>query len=98
MTDHNYSSIFIIFSEKSWKKLSPEQQKIVQDAAREAGKYQREEQRRQAKAAVDNLAKKGMTVTEVNKEEMKAAVADFLKEQKAAYPEIVKVIDNTLAY
>lgn len=97
MTDHNYSSIFIIFSEKSWKKLSPEQQKIVQDAAREAGKYQREEQRRQAKAAVDNLAKKGMTVTEVNKEEMKAAVADFLKEQKAAYPEIVKVIDNTLA-
>ena len=97
MTDHNYSSIFIIFSEKSWKKLSPEQQKIDQDAAREAGKYQREEQRRQAKAAVDNLAKKGMTVTEVNKEEMKAAVADFLKEQKAAYPEIVKVIDNTLA-
>ena len=97
MTDHNYSSIFIIFSEKSWNKLTPEQQKIVQESAREAGKFEREEQRRQAKAAVDNLAKKGMTVTEVNKEEMKAAVASFLEEQKAAYPEIVKVIDNTLA-
>lgn len=35
-----------------------------------------------------------MEVTTVDKEEMKAAVADFLKEQKAAYPEIARVIDE----
>ena len=94
MTDHNYSAIFIIMSDKSWKKLTPEQQKIVQDSAREAGQYQREEQRRQAQAAVDNLAKKGMEVTTVDKEAMKVAVADFLKEQEAEYPEIVKIIKD----
>ena len=92
MTDHNYSAIFIIMSAQSLKKLTPEQQQILQDTAREAGKYQREEQRRQAKAAVDNLAKKGMEVTTVDKEAMKAAVADFLKEQEGEYPEIVKII------
>lgn len=97
MTDHNYSSIFIIMSEKSWKKLSKEQQKIVQDAAREAGAYEREEQRHQAKAAVDHLASKGMTVTEVNKDEMKAAVADFIKEQGAEYPAIMKIISEAAA-
>ncbi len=94
MTDHNYSAIFIIMSDKSFKKLSPEQQKIVQDAAREAGKYQREEQRRQATAAVDNLAKKGMEVTTVDKEAMKKAVAGFLEEQEKEYPEIIKIIKD----
>lgn len=94
MTDHNYSAIFIIMSDKSFKKLSPEQQKIVQDAAREAGKYQREEQRRQAAAAVDNLAKKGMEVTTVDKEAMKKAVAGFLEEQEKEYPEIIKIIKD----
>ena len=96
MTDHNYSSIFIIMSEQSWNKLSPEQQQIVQDAAREAGQYQREEQRRQADAAVKNLSDKGMTVTTVNKEEMKAAVTDFLAEQEKDYPGIFKIINDTL--
>ena len=94
MTDHNYSAIFIIMSDKSFKKLSPEQQKIVQDAAREAGKYQREGQRRQAAAAVDNLAKKGMEVTTVDKEAMKKAVAGFLEEQEKEYPEIIKIIKD----
>lgn len=94
MTDHNYSAIFIIMSDKSFKKLSPEQQKIVQDAAREAGKYQRDEQRRQAAAAVDNLAKKGMEVTTVDKEAMKKAVAGFLEEQEKEYPEIIKIIKD----
>ena len=94
MTDHNYSAIFIIMSDKSFKKLSPEQQKIVQDAAREAGKYQREEQRRQAAAAGDNLAKKGMEVTTVDKEAMKKAVAGFLEEQEKEYPEIIKIIKD----
>lgn len=94
LTDHNYSSIFIIMSEKTFKKLTPEQQKILQETVIEAGKYEREEQRRQAQAAVDNLSSKGMTVTTVNKDEMKASVLDFIKEQTAEYPEIMKVIDS----
>ena len=37
LTDHNYSSIFIIMSEKTFKKLTPEQQKILQETVLEAG-------------------------------------------------------------
>ncbi|WP_294568136.1 TRAP transporter substrate-binding protein [uncultured Succinatimonas sp.] len=93
MTDHNYSAIFIIMSAQTWNKLTPEQQKIVADCAKEAGVYQREEQRRQAEAAVNNLTSKGMKLTHPDKASIEAKVADFLKEQKAKYPEIMKIID-----
>lgn len=94
MTDHNYSAIFIIMSAQSMAKLTPEQQKIVLDSAKEAGVYQREEQRRQAEAAVNNLTSKGMTLTTPDKVSIEKKVASFLDEQKAAYPEIMKIIDN----
>lgn len=94
MTDHNYSAIFIIMSEKSFNKLSPEQQQILRETALEAGKYQREEQRRQAEAAVDNLVKRGMELTRPDTAAIKAKVQGFLDEQMAAYPEIVKVVND----
>ena len=93
MTDHNYSAIFIIMSAQSMKKLNEEQQQIVLQAAKEAGIYQREEQRRQAKAAIDNLTSKGMTLTNPDKASIENKVASFLKEQKAKYPEIINIID-----
>ncbi len=94
LTDHNYSSIFIIMSAQTLKKLTPEQQQILRETVLEAGKYEREEQRRQAQAAVDNLASKGMEVTTVNKEEMKASVQKFIDEQTSQYPEIMKIINS----
>ncbi len=95
LTDHNYSAIFIIMSAQSMQKLTPEQQKIVLDAAKEAGTYQREEQRRQADAAISNLTSKGMTLTRPDKASIETKVASFLEEQKARYPEIVKIIEST---
>lgn len=93
ITDHNYSTIFIIMSTQSMQKLNPEQQQIVLQAAKEAGIYQREEQRRQAKAAVDNLTSKGMTLTTPDKASIENKVTSFLEEQKAKYPEIIKIVD-----
>lgn len=93
MTDHNYSSIFIIMSQQSFNKLSPEQQKIVKDAAKEAGVYEREEQRLQANAAVNNLVERGMELTTPDKNAIINKVQGFLDEQKSAYPEIVKIVD-----
>lgn len=93
MTDHNYSSIFIIMSAQSYNKLSQEQQAILTSAAKEAGIYEREEQRRQAEAAVNNLVKRGMKLTTPNKDEIINKVKSFLDEQKSNYPEIVKIVD-----
>lgn len=94
MTDHNYSSIFIIMSKQSYDKLSPEQQKIVLDSAKEAGVYEREEQRRQAEAAVNNLVQRGMELTRPDTTGIIEKTQAFLDEQKAAYPDIVKIIDS----
>lgn len=93
LTDHNYSAIFIIMSAQSMAKLSPEQQEIVKTAAKEAGVFQREEQRRQAKAAIDKLTSKGMALTTPDKTSIETKVASFLDEQKAKYPEIIKIVD-----
>ena len=42
MIQHFYSSGIVLASEKFWKSLSPADQKIVKNAAVEAGKYQRD--------------------------------------------------------
>lgn len=41
MIQHFYSSGVVLVSEKLWKKLSPEEQKLIKDAAVKAGQYQR---------------------------------------------------------
>lgn len=94
MTDHNYSSIFIIMSEKSFKELSKEQQDILISSAKEAGKYQREEQRKQADDAVKNLANKGMTITYPSKEEIINKASSFLNSEKEKYPEVLKIVES----
>jgi TRAP-type C4-dicarboxylate transport system substrate-binding protein len=54
----------VLISKKFWDTLSAAEKQIVQDAAVEAGKYQREQARSQVAAALDNMKKNGMQVTE----------------------------------
>ena len=42
LTNHQYNPQSLIFSKKVWDTLSPAEQKILQDAALEAAKYQRQ--------------------------------------------------------
>lgn len=64
-TNHTYSTNIILVSKKFWDQLSPDEQKIHQDAAIEARDYQREVSREQAKAAIDDLKIKGMEINEI---------------------------------
>ncbi|XUJ32004.1 DctP family TRAP transporter solute-binding subunit [Bradyrhizobium japonicum] len=65
VTNHTYSTNIILISKKFWDGLSPDEQKILQDAAIEARDYQRKVSREQAKAAIDELKAKGMAVNEI---------------------------------
>lgn len=64
-TNHVYTANTILISKKFWDRLSPVEQKLVQDAALEARDYQRKISRDAAQKAVGELRAKGMQVNEV---------------------------------
>ncbi len=66
VSNHQYNPQSMIFSKKVWDTLSTDEKKIIQDAALEAGKYQRQVNRDLAAGQLDQLKKAGMTVTELS--------------------------------
>jgi TRAP-type transport system periplasmic protein len=69
LTKHVYTPFVFLVSKKFWDGLSEEEQKILKDAAFEAGKYQRQLSREEDKKAVEDLKAAGMKVNEVSDEE-----------------------------
>jgi TRAP-type transport system periplasmic protein len=84
LTNHQYNPQSVIFSKKVWDTLSPAEKKIIDEAADDAAKHQREQARAAVAAHLENLRKAGMQVTqfapaEVAKlrEKMKPVIAKF---------------------
>lgn len=80
-TQHIYSPFVFLMSKSFFDGLTEEQQKIVKDAALEAGKYERELNREANAQYVDDLQKEGMTYTEIS---------------PAAREEMVKIVQPTI--
>jgi tripartite ATP-independent transporter DctP family solute receptor len=78
LTNHQYNPQSIIFSKKVWDTLSPADRKVLQDAAAEASKFQRQVARDAATTALAELKKAGMQVTEFSPAEQ-AKLRDKLK-------------------
>jgi tripartite ATP-independent transporter DctP family solute receptor len=65
-TNHVYASNIILVGKKFWDKLSPTEQKILQDSAIEARDYQRKVSREIAGKALAELKAKGMQANELS--------------------------------
>jgi tripartite ATP-independent transporter DctP family solute receptor len=65
LTNHQYNPQSVIVSKKLWDTMSAAEKQIMQDAAIEAGKYQRQVSREQAATMLEELKKAGMQVTEL---------------------------------
>jgi tripartite ATP-independent transporter DctP family solute receptor len=72
LTKHIYSVWVLLMSKKTWDTMSPEEQKIVQEAAREATQYERTTIREYGAKALGDLKKAGMQVTELPASEQAA--------------------------
>ena len=100
LTNHQYNPQSLIFSKKVWDTLSPAEQKIVQDAASEASKFQRQVNRDAAAGQLDALKKAGMQVSEFAPAEQ-AKLRDKLKpvidKHGAAIPATVAEMQAELA-
>jgi len=65
LSRHMYSAWVLLMSKKTWDGLSAQEQKIVQDAAREATVYERKTIRAFSETALGELKKAGMQITEL---------------------------------
>lgn len=88
LTNHQYNPQSVIISKKFWDTLSAAEKKLLDDAADEAAKYQREQSRGMMTAALDNLKKNGMTVTEFPPAEV-AKLREKMKPVVAKYASVV---------
>jgi len=84
-TNHVYAANIVLVSKKFWDKLSPAEQKIMNDAANETRPYQRQVSRAAAAKAVAELQAKGMQFNEV-------APAELNRMRDIAKPVVQKFI------
>lgn len=100
-TRHAYDSIPVLFSKKVWDKLSPDEQKIIQDAVKEATPYQRQISREKEAGALAALKEKGMAINEVSSQErerMREKLKPvWQKYESQADPALVKELHAELA-
>ncbi len=100
-TNHVYAANIILVSKRFWDRLSPTEQKIMQDAFKESQAYQRQTSRAAAQAAVAELRAKGMAYNELSRAEQTrmAQVAKPVTERLAASydPATVKLYNDELA-
>jgi tripartite ATP-independent transporter DctP family solute receptor len=102
-TRHAYAPAPVLVSKKFWDKLSPDEQKVLQEACVETRDYQRKISREQTSKALAELKSKGMAFNEISPEELakmrekvKPVVQKYSKEVgedlvKQTYAEIEKV-------
>jgi tripartite ATP-independent transporter DctP family solute receptor len=100
VTNHVYAANIILVSKRFWDKLSPVEQKLLQDAASEARDWQRSVSRDVAAKAIVELKAKGMQVNELSPAEqarMRTAVKPVYDKFSAAYdPAVVGTFRSEL--
>ena len=99
-TNHTFTQNIILVSKIFWDKLSPVEQKMMQEAYNESRTYQKDQTRLQTEKALSELQAKGMTynaVAPAELERMRKAVQPVVEKISAALkPETVKIFNEEL--
>ncbi len=99
-TNHVYATNPVQISKRFWDKLSPVEQKLLQEAAVEAQNYQRVVSREVSSKAVAELKAKGMVHNEIapaERDRMRAEVRPVYDKFSAAYdPAVVTLFKSEL--
>ena len=92
MTNHILHTITIIMSKEIYDGLSPEEQKIVEECARETVVYAREQANQRAQNRIDILKANNTEIIELSDE----VKAEMLSQSKGVYDDIRKAVGNDL--
>jgi len=74
LTGHIITPRLVVINEKFWKKLSPEDQKIIESAVQNGIKWNNEQILSKEKALLEKFKEKGMIIIKPNVEEFRSAV------------------------
>lgn len=100
-TNHVYAANIVLVSKKFWDSLTPDEQKMMNEAANEARGYQRQVSRAAAHKAVGELQAKGAQFNELSASEqarMRQIARPVVDKFAAQYdPSIVTLYSNELA-
>jgi len=89
LTNHKYEYVTLSMSDKSWSKLSVENQKIITDATKVATDFENKLVKDKSAELLETMKKQGVTVTTPNVEEFATAA-------KKAHATFAKTIDSAL--
>lgn len=82
LTSHMYQAMFHVVNAGAWKKLKPDQQKIMREESAAAGKLTRELLQSEEAGLIEDLKKKGMQVIKPELAPFKAAMGPANEEIK----------------
>lgn len=85
LTRHVYSPIPMAISEKTWAKLSPEDQKAIARAAQEAGEWNRAKVKEDEEGQIAEMAKKGAKINAVSLVPFRDAVKPTYEKAKGKW-------------
>lgn len=89
MTNHKYEYVTLSMSDKTYAKLTPEQQKIVTDAAQVATDYENQLVKDKTGAILEDMKAKGLQVTTPD-------IAEFAAAARKAHEAFAKTVDIDL--
>lgn len=94
LTGHKYESTPLLMSKIAWDMLSTEYQEVIQDAAIEAGEFNRQASLEADEALRTEMENAGVTFNEIDNKafiEATSSVYDLWREE---YPELVEMVVN----
>jgi TRAP-type C4-dicarboxylate transport system substrate-binding protein len=92
VTQHAYSTVFLIMSPATWASLGEEYQEIFKEVMAECSISERELSREMDSQAIDQLIDQGMTVTYPDKQEFVDAAADLYSAWEEQFGDIISEI------
>lgn len=85
LTGHKYEALVFVVSENVWSKMSPENQKLIAEAAKKFGQVHREKVRSAEDAMIADLESKGMMVSRPDTKPFVEATASVYAEYESKF-------------
>jgi tripartite ATP-independent transporter DctP family solute receptor len=94
ITEHAYTTCFLIMSPKMWDKVSAADKKLIQEAGEEASRYNTEQARSLEDASLAKLQAQGMSVSRPNKQEFITATQPVRERFRTEFNEQINLIEK----
>jgi TRAP-type transport system periplasmic protein len=94
LTGHKYESTPLLMSKIVWDTLSPEHQEVIQQAATEAGEYNRQASLRADNELISELEAAGVAINEVDTGPFIESTSSVYDQWRTQYPELVEMVIN----